>query len=79
MAIITLNNNSSYVRIAESLDETTSQAGSTANACCEAIFKVSNTSNDKIRMGAQAVATTTYTGNTNFASTSITFIKLAEI
>jgi len=73
------NNNSTYVRIAESLSNTPNVIGVTCNASCETIFKVTNTSNDKIRMNGQAVANTTFVGNTNYAATSITFIKLAEI
>ena len=73
------NNNSSYIRMAESLSNIPATASVSANASCEVIFKVSNTSNDKVKMNTQAQATTTYAGNANYAATSITFIKLAEI
>ena len=72
-------NNSTYVRISENTDETTSQASSHANASCKALKKVTDTSNDKIRMSIQALASTNFVGNANYMATGLIFIKLGEV
>ena len=75
----TTDNNSSYVRAVESNDETTSQAGSHANANFSFIKKVTSTSNSKVRLVTSAQATTNFAGNGNYLVTGLTFIRLGDV